>query len=238
VKPWDMQPAESSEAHAAFCCFRDLPISGRSLNAAYQMYLASSKVQKGRGRVVKGARAPGSWQRWSVRYEWKARATKFDSHLDGKRVRAIESATSRYADEWAETREKFLLSQLRTKLNLAEGAEKRIADAGGLLVVQVDVVTIPGREATDDKPGKLQVERETKVDLAAQLKEIRALDDFLTPGGRTNGEGSEAGPEDLENSWVSKRLRQITASSNTNPSPAKPDSTATSSPSSEGSPAQ
>lgn len=212
MRAWDVQVGESSEAFNAFCHFRDLPIAGRSLSAAYQRHLEAARVQKGCEGVSKGARAPGSWQRWSRKWNWTARAGQFDSHLASKRVSSQERAAEKYSDEWAAVREKFLLSQLRTACNLALGIERRVEAAGGLLVMTTDTTVIPGVAATEDSPGSMPIERETKIDPAVQLKEIRQLAEFLRPYGEVGGSGGGPGlviNVQTDESWVDEKLRKV-----------------------------
>ena len=78
------------------------------------------------------------------------------------------------------------------------------------------------------------VQQEEKFSMAEQLEKLLALDKFLR--GEVKGNEPEAGGgEVVEDSWVTRRLRQLSEASGTDPSRAKTDSTETSAPNTGGS---
>jgi len=116
---WERQPGEPAKAYAAFCVYRDLPASERSLTAAYGRHSG------------KNARAPGFWAEWSRDWLWVERAAAYDAYLDGERRRIrearlaeIEARRAEFAwrhqaqlEEWVATLDTALKRALRSAKN-------------------------------------------------------------------------------------------------------------------------
>lgn len=79
--PWDRLAKETDKAFAAFCVYRDMG-AGRS----------HTKTATALGKA-KGYR--GWLETWSSRFDWVARAAKYDAHLDGK---AQEATVEEYQE--------------------------------------------------------------------------------------------------------------------------------------------
>lgn len=69
---WERQPGETSKAYAAFCRYRKMKPESRSLEAV------SLKAKKG----IRKGYVPGYISEWSSQFNWVARATAYDDHLD------------------------------------------------------------------------------------------------------------------------------------------------------------
>jgi hypothetical protein len=74
TEAWEQQPGEHEAAYARFAVYLGLGF-GRTLNAAYRCTRTGAGVAEGDRRC----RAPGSWQRESVRWRWKRRAKLHDA---------------------------------------------------------------------------------------------------------------------------------------------------------------
>jgi hypothetical protein len=72
---WMQQPNESRQAFAAFCSYRDLDPSERSIDEAWR------KFKKGTKAAQKRNKADGTWRDWSTAHNWVERATAHDRHL-------------------------------------------------------------------------------------------------------------------------------------------------------------
>src|SRR5262245_20317344 len=85
--PFERLSREPARAYHGFCHYRDLPISQRSLDAAWRQHSAqcAGKVQP----VTR--RRPMSWGDWSVQYRWVDRVSAFDSHLERQKRAALEA---------------------------------------------------------------------------------------------------------------------------------------------------
>src|SRR5687768_11743236 len=79
--PFERQPGESPRAYAAFCRYRDLEPSSRSLDRAWR---AANPAQPSHRRRSK------TWAEWSARWGWPERAAAFDAHLDRQKRIALE----------------------------------------------------------------------------------------------------------------------------------------------------
>lgn len=76
-KVWEQQPGEPDNAYTAFCFYKDLPISERSVNKAYEKYLLS-ETDKG-FKSVKTTR-PGIWSQYCSANRWVDRANAYDAY--------------------------------------------------------------------------------------------------------------------------------------------------------------
>lgn len=68
-KPWDKIPSESVKAYRGFTIYRDMGLSERSIEKAYQQYV---------GRP--GAKAAGFFTAWSTEFRWRERIDAYDEH--------------------------------------------------------------------------------------------------------------------------------------------------------------
>lgn len=100
--PWERQPGEPTRAYAAFCLYRDMPASERSLRAvAGRLY--------GPNRTTK---VPKTLARWSARWRWVERAAAWDEEQDRRareaQLKAIQEMRERHAREAMALQQKAL----------------------------------------------------------------------------------------------------------------------------------
>ncbi len=239
LKPWDKLDGETGAAYSAFCVYRDMGTS-RNLSAAYKLHLdskgESGEVSPERAQTepsavpsetdsAKGLVASGRWKQWSKKFSWRERAEAYDRHLAAIRLAEQEKRAQSFSATYAEKQEEFLLALLRIKVHLAKGAEEMLAK--GKLIEKV--IRRVGRDSNGEP-----VQQEEKFSMAEQLEKLFELDKFLR--GELKGEAAAADSSEAgDDSWVTDRLRQISAGSSTDPSQANPDSTPPSEPSTKGS---
>jgi hypothetical protein len=72
--PWERLSNETAKAFAAFCVYRDLPPSRRSLDEAGRLIYGT---QAGRKRG-----ATGRLREWAKAHEWASRVAAWDAHCD------------------------------------------------------------------------------------------------------------------------------------------------------------
>ena len=70
--------SETVAAYRAFCYYRDLPSDNRSTALAYIAFCANRKPKKGRKGGGNKKHAPGQWNRWHKKHDWKLRARRWD----------------------------------------------------------------------------------------------------------------------------------------------------------------
>jgi hypothetical protein len=107
--PWERQKGESRLAFEGFTIYLELG-AGRSLQGAWEHYhqaprQARKRCERGAKEVPPG-RAPGYWQKWSVRWHWVARAEARDGHLTALRRKIEDDAAVATAIREAEENER------------------------------------------------------------------------------------------------------------------------------------
>lgn len=113
-QPWDQQNGESAKAYRAFLKYRDLD-ADRSVAKAYAAYRQNPRIKA----------ADGTWQNWSAKYNWPARAQAWDQHHAKVREAAREEATRAEERKWARRRIELLeLEYGSAALLLKVAAEK------------------------------------------------------------------------------------------------------------------
>lgn len=113
VKMWERQPAETYEAYAKFCTFRDLDPSDRTYpNVAQKLGLNSTNLRE-----------------TGTAYRWVERAAAWDMHIDRARIAATETYQIEMAARHAELAQNMLgkLAVRLEKVNLAQLGPKEIA---------------------------------------------------------------------------------------------------------------
>ena len=247
LKPWDKLEGETGAAYSAFVVYRELGTT-RNLSAAYKMHLDSRdaapevsprRVRKGSKSVpsetkpTTGLVASGRWKQWASKFSWKERAEAYDRHLAGIRLAEQEKRAKTFSATYAEKQEEFLLGMLNLKILLLTGAQELMAK--GKLIER----TI--RRVARDAQGE-PIQQEERFSMAEQLDKLFALDKYLSSQvvGSDRSTAEAGGEETGEDSWVTRRLRQIQSQgggdSDTSPSPAKTDSTLESAPGTKDSP--
>lgn len=83
MSSWDRQEKETAKAYAAFQAYLSLAPKDRSVAAAYAL-------GKGEKLAEKGRRAPGFYERWATKWNWKERAAQFDEHQFSERWAVVE----------------------------------------------------------------------------------------------------------------------------------------------------
>lgn len=103
--PWERQPGEPARAYAAFCLYRDMAPTERSLRAVADRLYGSNPASKRR-------RAPGQLHKWSVCWRWVERAKAWDDEQDRiareEHLRAIREMRERHAREAVALQQKAL----------------------------------------------------------------------------------------------------------------------------------
>jgi len=84
---WERLPGESAKAYEAFCVYRDLGPSERSLEKARKM------LPKPRSRKWIGE--------WSAKYNWVERAKAYDDYIEKRKREEKEKAILEMADRQA-----------------------------------------------------------------------------------------------------------------------------------------
>lgn len=95
---WTQRENETHKAFAAFCTYRDMPPSERTVSAAYRLHSGGKGAKK----------PPGYFAEWSKRYEWETRAEGYDRHLDAVRLAAYEEGLREYVELELDTARKLL----------------------------------------------------------------------------------------------------------------------------------
>ncbi len=75
-KQWERQEGETAKAFEAFCAYRDLPPSERSMLAAWVKYSGNSA--EGRRK------APRNVEQWAIDNKWTDRVKAYDDYLDAQ----------------------------------------------------------------------------------------------------------------------------------------------------------
>lgn len=105
---WERQPGEPARAYAAFCLYRDMPATERSLRAVADRLYGSG----GGNPASKRRRAPGQLHKWSVRWRWVERAAAWDEEQDRvareAQIRAIQEMRDRHVREAMALQQKAL----------------------------------------------------------------------------------------------------------------------------------
>jgi hypothetical protein len=118
---WERREEESDEAFAAFATYRDMGRQ-RSIDAAYATYVAKSgKEKRKRSKPVARNRAAGGWHTWSSRYEWVARASAYDDHMEAAELAARQKVREAEAAKWEARR----LAQREREWTLGEKLQQK-----------------------------------------------------------------------------------------------------------------
>lgn len=87
MAPWERQRGETSKAYEAFCVYRDLPLSKRTIAEA------AEKLGKHRTGL----------EHWAQRYNWKERVLAYDAYMAGltliDRKKELDEANKRHVQE-------------------------------------------------------------------------------------------------------------------------------------------
>ena len=137
MKAWEIQDDESGAAYDGFCHYRDLPPSGRSIDAAYSR--APRPLPRTRRRnSPETVPKPGPTQTrhplargsgWSVDHTWPSRASWHDSDLALRRRERRAGEVEKAEDELV-TLSRSLIGRLATRI-------------AGLNVEEIPVDSIP-----------------------------------------------------------------------------------------------
>jgi hypothetical protein len=96
-RPWERQPAETPQAYHAFCHYRDLPPSDRSVERAYAQCLTDCARRAG----PRTAAIADQWREWSRQHWWVNRVMARDARQDAaerlKRLKHMRAMHERHA---------------------------------------------------------------------------------------------------------------------------------------------
>ncbi len=109
MKPWEQHPDESSKAYEAFRLYAEMG-SERSLEKVCQNHIKSLPTVK----------------KWSVQYQWVARARAFDAYLADLELAMMESEFKDRAKKWADRKEALLEREWATGERLMQRAEEML----------------------------------------------------------------------------------------------------------------
>ncbi len=109
MRVFEQQPSETGKAYRAFAIYRDLG-HGRTLDKAAAVYYGWHQEST--------KRAPGTFKRWSARFDWPARARAFDDWVEMIRRQGIEDHLRESGPELMRRQEALQEQVLRTKEKL------------------------------------------------------------------------------------------------------------------------
>lgn len=120
-QPWDRVPGETSRAYEAFCAFRDAGPS-RKMDKVWRAFEAEH------GRVVpEHRRCASSWWEWYRRFDWKARAEKYDGFLELNSRRLRESQHREKVEAHLERQRQISVAVQNVALRMLQVAQKELA---------------------------------------------------------------------------------------------------------------
>lgn len=160
-KPWDRQPGESRQAHAALRAYLELGPTRSHVAVARELGKSATLVA-----------------RWSARWGWQVRTEAYDRHLDRARdaaaIAAREEMGRRHADLAMQ-----MLDAVAQRLSTLDGDRLRPADLARLVEVAVRVERLarglPDRvEVGGVDGGPVVVAALTAEERRARLYELRA----------------------------------------------------------------
>jgi hypothetical protein len=101
---WDRQPGETSHAYQAFCAYRDAGPS-RKMDQVWRAF------QLGRGVIVpEHRRCASNWWVYFRTHDWKARAEKYDTHLELQHRHLRESASREKIEHHLESTRQMMVA--------------------------------------------------------------------------------------------------------------------------------
>jgi hypothetical protein len=109
---WERTGEESDKAYAAFCTYRDLSVSERSIELA-------SKKNK-----VKNA---NHYARWSMKHNWVSRCRAFDAYLDIQARQKRERDHLANIEEFSERQRLIAAETLKSAVAILKKANSRLA---------------------------------------------------------------------------------------------------------------
>src|SRR4051812_26558531 len=112
---WDRQEQESEAAYRAFLFFRECP-APRKLRDAYRTFKGDPTKKMASGR----------WSQWCAQFQWFARATAFDRHLDTFRTQAREQVVAEVSAQRTREVETSALHTLQATASLAHASIKEV----------------------------------------------------------------------------------------------------------------
>lgn len=172
-KAWEKLSDESADAYHAFCLYRDIQPSGRTLNTAYQRYLSGNEAPAGNKKAQLGNKkvphAPGNWRRWSGKFKWESRAAEWDYNIDARQTKAIERESEKNAERRAKAFEEHRLNQLESMVSASRGLKERLERDGGI-IINVE------ERCGGGMPEPLTI---NKTDIAATMELVERLEKLL-----------------------------------------------------------
>ena len=130
---WSIQPGETDKAFAAFCVYRDLSPSQRSVINAYVQASGASKEdlrtagrRDSRGRRV--PQAPTAWRDWACNNLWTERARRHDADRDRRRLQEHDEVRQRVIERLMSSGERVISEAVTAAL-----AEEYKNDEGRLV---------------------------------------------------------------------------------------------------------
>lgn len=109
---WERQPGETDKSYAAFCTYRDMPMSERSIQAV------------GRKHKLKNANHHGQW---SIKFNWVQRCRAFDSFIDIQARQKRERDHLQNIEKFSERQRLIAAETIQAAIKIMQKANTRLA---------------------------------------------------------------------------------------------------------------
>jgi hypothetical protein len=156
--PWEQQPSETGRAYHAFTIYRDIPLSERTVAAAWL------KVQASKG--IAETRPPSApFRGWATKHHWIDRGSAWDKERDRRKREASVAEMIRMAELHARVSQTQINALSRPAVELLQ----RI-NANPALLERVETETLFAMMVAASRtiPGMANLERVSRADPEAQ----------------------------------------------------------------------
>jgi hypothetical protein len=153
---WDRQPGETPKSWEAF-----------------QVFLAAGATRTVSGVAKQLGKSHQMLDRWSQRFNWRARAGAYDNHLANKMLNAQEKQIEREAEKWAQRGSEHRERAWKIREALLDKAEQmlewplaKVESEDGKMVLHParwDFGTVARLVDTADKVGRLAADMPTEI---------------------------------------------------------------------------
>jgi hypothetical protein len=131
---WDRLPGEPDKAWAAFCSYRDMPVSGRSIKAAQELQT---------GKKLKTRQPSRHWLSWSSKWNWVARARACDAHRELQNRDLIEAQHRDKLQDHLDQQQRVARANVEASVRLLDLANARLKGVEADLKKKPKVTEIP-----------------------------------------------------------------------------------------------
>ena len=137
-EPWERQPHETAKQYHAFCHYRDLPPSKRSIMEAWLEHKRLCEGKPLTRETVRSRNVISRWAKWSVQNDWQRRVAAWDAELNRRKRLAMIEAAEEAARRQARLAMRLQEIALRRLEQMTPGSI-RMADVYKLLELAVDI---------------------------------------------------------------------------------------------------